>query len=61
MNDKNFDIWFNNMTDFDFIQWLESNLKDVILKNGQSYRIENCEDLKAVIEQELYEEKTGRC
>lgn len=61
MTDKSFDKWFKTLTLEDKWKWLEQNVTSLVVKRGrQSYGINNPADLNAVIEQELYEEKTGR-
>jgi hypothetical protein len=61
MTDKAFAKWFKTLTLEDKWKWLEQNLRSVVVKSGrQEYGLNDPTDLNAMIEQELYQEKTGR-
>jgi hypothetical protein len=60
MTDNEFDEAFIGLNDYDILQWLGKNIKDLELHNGAGYFINNLEDLKAVVYQEEYQRLTGR-
>lgn len=60
MTDPEFDEYFLNLGYRDLFFKLGTMVSSVQLKNGQSYAISSPSDLRAVVEQELYEMMTGR-
>lgn len=60
MTDKEFQLKFDVMTFDQKFKWLGEKTRSITMKKGQSYNIQSIEDLIAVIEQEMYEELTGR-
>lgn len=60
MTDEEFDEHFAALTHTQILEWLGKHVKYVTVKRGENYYIENVDDLKAVVEQEMYESLTGR-
>jgi hypothetical protein len=60
MTDKEFDEFFDSLSAEDLLNQLGKRLRRVTVRNGTGYIIDDVSDLKAVVEQELYEEMTGR-
>jgi nitrogen fixation/metabolism regulation signal transduction histidine kinase len=52
--------FFDSLSAEDLLNQLGKRLRRVTVRNGTGYIIDNVSDLKAVVEQELYEEMTGR-
>jgi hypothetical protein len=55
MTDKEFDALFKSLRNDEILINLGEMIKSVTVKSGNSYAINNLSDLKAVVEQELYE------
>lgn len=60
MTDEEFDEHFDALTSDQILEWLGKHIKYVTTRAGVPYYIENLSDLKAVVEQEMYERLTGR-
>jgi len=60
MTDQEFDEFFAKLSLEDLFYKLGTMVSSVQLKNGRSYAISRGDDLKAVVDQELYEIMTGR-
>ena len=60
MTDKEFQDYFDSLTDSELLYYLSNIVDTVILRNGNSYHTSNEDGLKFMIEQELYQDKTGR-
>lgn len=60
MTDKEFDQYFKALTDTEILRKLEQILHRVELRSGHSYLLKYTYDLRDMVEQELYEELTGR-
>lgn len=60
MTNKQFDKYWKTQTADSILNLLGKKLASVSFKNDQSYAIENREDLVLALQQELYEELTGR-
>lgn len=61
MTDEEFDKYFAAVDNAEFIlDKLAKMTNTIILNNGTSYHIDNISDVRAVVEQELYQQMTGR-
>lgn len=60
MTDRQFDNYFSGLSPGDLLEYLGKIVRGVKLSNGEVYRVDNYDDLIALIEQEIYQEMTGR-
>lgn len=60
MTDSEFDNFFKSLTDAQILKHLEDMIRGVTTENGERYSICAIGDLRAVVEQELYQKMTGR-
>ncbi len=60
MTDKEFDAWFATQTSTHILEYLGKHIRSIRFRNGIEYEISNLSDIHAAVEQELYEQMTGR-
>ena len=60
MTDEEFDTLFMKMSDHDILEFLAKNVKTISTRSGFDYHIDNRVDIVAVVEQEMYQQLTGR-
>ncbi len=60
MTDEQFDAYFKSLSVDEKYQWLRENIRTVIVQNGECYGLNDTADLDKMIEQEMYQNMTGR-
>lgn len=61
ITDEEFDLFFKNLTGNDILEHLGKMVGSIKIRgSGAAYTCYNVDDVKAVVEQELYQKMTGR-
>jgi hypothetical protein len=60
MTDEEFDSMFMKLSNHDMLEFLAKNVRTIIVRNGTAYDVQNRVDLICVVEQEMYQQLTGR-
>ncbi len=60
MTDEMYEKLFESLDDSDLLRYIGDKINTVKMDNGEWYHIRNLDDFKAMIDQEMYQELTGR-